>query len=475
MTWLTSTSLKKRLGAKLSENPDQWKDMLRAILGDSAADEVISQMEAQGIDPSKMVGMPGGMGGMDLSAAMNSLRAMLSGPTDGPVNWTMAEQVARQSLAQGEVDTLTNGDVSLVKEHLELASMWLNDATSFDSVYGPLQAWTRLDWIAHAQSTFRRLTEPVAENVSRAFSTVMEQQMGELPEDMKAMMGGQIPSIMSNMMSGVSAVQYGTALATLAQNSFGSTDTGLPFVEGHTSALVPANIKAYAADLEIPYDEVQLYVAIREQAHARLFAHSNWLKAYLLDTVAAWARDITIDLGAVEEQVRNIDMTSGQMPEIDITDLFSMNPTESQQAVLTQLETILALIEGWVSHVTAEATKNHLPHADALRELFVRRRATSGPAEIAFGSLVGLELRPRKLREAANFWSSFDNADERDHYWSHPDLLPDSDNLDNLAEFLTSDSDLTSEIDELLAGIFADDEAGEEQKGPEEPLPPEAK
>lgn len=459
------------------ENPrdDQWKEMLRAVLGDQAANEVISSMESQGFDPAALSRM--NPSGPDFSVLMNQLRSMMSGAPDGPVNWQIAEQVAQQTLTQDGVDTLTNGDVSNAQSNLELASLWLNEATSFDQTHGPAQAWTRLDWIAHAQSTFRRMTEPVAANLNAAFSRAMEEQMEHMPEEMTAMIGGQASTFIEQMMSSMTGMQFGAALAELAKQSFGSTDTGLPFVEGQTTALVPANIAEFAADLEAPVEEVFLYVAVREQAHARLFASSAWLRAYLLDTIEAWARDITIDMGAVEEQIRGIDMSNPQgMPELDLTDVFNPAPTEAQQSVLTQLETILALIEGWVGEVTDLATMGHLPHAVSMREMFTRRRAAGGPAEVTFGHLVGLELRPKKLREAATFWKAAlekGSLESREYLWSHPDLLPDSEDLDSPEKFFAEDeSDLSTEIDDLLADIFADDEAGQDPSGPQEPLPP---
>ena len=291
------------------------------------------------------------------------------------------------------------------------------------------------------------------------------------------MVGGQAGTFIEQMMSTMTGMQFGAGLAKLAKQSFGSTDTGLPFVEGQTTALVPANITEFAEDLDAPMEEVFLYVAVREQAHARLFASSVWLRAYLLDTIEAWARDINIDMGAVEEQLRGIDMSNPQgMHELDLTDVFNPAPTESQQAVLTQLETILALIEGWVGEVTDLATMGHLPHASALKEMFTRRRATGGPAEVTFGHLVGLELRPKKVREAGAFWKAAlekGDLDSREYLWSHPDLLPDSEDLDSPGTFLSDDeSDLSTEIDDLLADIFRDDEAGQDPSGPEEPLPP---
>ncbi|MEO7425815.1 MAG: zinc-dependent metalloprotease, partial [Fibrobacteria bacterium] len=75
-----------------------------------------------------------------------------------------------------------------------------------------------------------------------------------------------------------------------------------------------------------------------------------------------------------------------------------------------------------------------LPKAGAIAETVRRRRASGGPAESAFATLVGLELRPRRLREAAAMWQQLSDAvgdDKRDSLWSHPDLIPTSDDIDD--------------------------------------------
>jgi hypothetical protein len=88
-----------------------------------------------------------------------------------------------------------------------------------------------------------------------------------------------------------------------------------------------------------------------------------------------------------------------------------------------------------------------------------RRRGAGGPAEQAFASLVGLELRPRKLREAATLWAALrdrQGPDERDAPWSHPDLMPSSADLDDPLGFAEgetrtkSDDDWDAAIGELL-------------------------
>jgi hypothetical protein len=56
-----------------------------------------------------------------------------------------------------------------------------------------------------------------------------------------------------------------------------------------------------------------------------------------------------------------------------------------------------------------------------------------------FATLVGLELRPRRLRDAATVWAAMGQrhgSTERDRLWSHPDLLPTSDDLDEPMDFV---------------------------------------
>ena len=75
-----------------------------------------------------------------------------------------------------------------------------------------------------------------------------------------------------------------------------------------------------------------------------------------------------------------------------------------------------------------------MPNAAKLQEAVRRRRAAGGPAEQTFATLVGLELRPRRLRDASTLWGSLrtrQGTEARDGVWMHPDLLPTAADLDD--------------------------------------------
>src|SRR5207244_8706973 len=146
--------------------------------------------------------------------------------------------------------------------------------------------------------------------------------------------------------------------------------------------------------------------------------------------------------------------------------LFRPEDTPAQKAALTRLETALALVEGWVATVVSAAARERLAQATALAEAIRRRRATGGPAERTFATLVGLELRPRKLREAALIWRQLTDArgiTGRDAVWAHPDLLPTEEDFDDPDGFVHGRQDWDiSALEEAAGGAGSEGATGEE-------------
>jgi putative hydrolase len=267
--------------------------------------------------------------------------------------------------------------------------------------------------------------------------------------------------MMSQMGGMAFGSQLGQALATLSKEVLTSTDIGLPLGPTGVAALLPDAIEELSKGLENPRSEILTFLAAREAAHHRLFSHVPWLSSQLLNAVESFARGMKIDMSGIEEAARGINPMSlgdpAAMEQLLTQGVFEPKATPEQTAALERLETLLALIEGWVQTVVSAALGDRIPGTTALSEMLRRRRATGGPAEQTFGTLVGLELRPRKLREAAELWERLTQAagiDTRDGVWQHPDLLPEAADLDEPAGFIDRviGGD-TSGIDEAIAAI----------------------
>jgi putative hydrolase len=252
--------------------------------------------------------------------------------------------------------------------------------------------------------------------------------------DPSALMG-QVEPMLERMSGTMFGVQVGQAVGALAGSLVSGTDVGLPLVPGHGVALLPANIAAFAEGLEVDLAEVRLYLAVREAARVRLFAEVAWLGPQLVAAVQAYARDISIDTEGIESALQSIDPSDPEAMQAALSNsLFAPEPSPAQRSALVQLETYLALVEGWVAVVADRATSKHLPHPGALDEAVRRQRATDGPAGQIFSQLVGLELRPRRLRDAANLWAALESrggATTRDSAWAHPDVAPTASDLDD--------------------------------------------
>jgi putative hydrolase len=164
-----------------------------------------------------------------------------------------------------------------------------------------------------------------------------------------------------------------------------------------------------------------------------------------------------VDTSALRDALPQIDPSNPEALREALSGaaLYQPEDTPQQKAALARLETALALVEGWVSTVVDAAAGGRLPQASALAEAIRRRRGTGGPAEHTFATLVGLELRPRRLREAAVIWALLTEArgiDGRDAVWAHPDLLPTAEDFDDPEAFVRGKPELdVSALDEESA------------------------
>ncbi|HSV39487.1 MAG TPA: zinc-dependent metalloprotease [Nocardioidaceae bacterium] len=394
--------------------------------------------------------------GFDLGGLMSQMQAMMQ-PHEGAVNWNLAKDIARRAAAGTADPSTTSSDQSRIADAVRLADHWLDSATEFPSGVSTTTAWSRAEWIEETMAVWQKLVEPVAEHVVGAMGTA-------LPEQARAM-AGPLMGFLGQAGGAMFGSQVGQALAGLAGEVLTASDIGLPLGPTGKAALLPANIKTFSDGLDVPAEDVLLYLALREAAHQRLFAHVPWLAGHLVAAVEDYGRGTTIDVSKIENAIGGIDPTNpAALQEALEGGLFEPQKTPAQEAALVRLETVLALVEGWVDEVVSQATATRMPNATKLQEIVRRRRAAGGPAEVTFAALVGLELRPRRLRDASTLWGSLRSrkgADGRDAVWAHPDLLPTSEDLDDPLGFQEGEPEVLTdaEFDEALGKLL--DEEGD--------------
>ena len=227
------------------------------------------------------------------------------------------------------------------------------------------------------------MVEPVAAEVTQ--SMVMPGAPEDVPEEISQILNS---GFLNNIGSVIFGAQMAQALAQLAGEVYSSTDVGFPLAPG-SSALLPNGYQQLADSIEVPPQEVLLYLAVRESALIRLHKANPWLREDLVQLVARYARGIRVDMNRMQDAASQVDMSNPDaVQEAFEGGLFSPQRTEDQELAVQRLESLLALIEGWVSVVTEDATRN-LPKAPQLTEIMARRRIDGGPSEQVFENLVG--------------------------------------------------------------------------------------
>ena len=404
-------------------------------------ESIRSQMASQGADqlpkPSEVQALIQAF----TAGGLNTPADMQAQADQGPINVALAKNIALGRTRADQSDTtITAEDSDRVARVMSEANLWLDTVCAFDPAPGQTEALTRAGWIEGSIDAWVQFASPVAQAVSEALTSVISQRFQGFDQgEISGMFAGPVPiplpdnlkdpTTLLRLLGNTSfAMQLGQAAGELAKEVRGGFDQGIPLLKNPAGALIPQNIKAYAKSLELDLDEVTRYMALKEAAHARLYAAVPWLMPRFEALIGKYARGVSIDLDAVEDQLREAEQINPESiaGAINLSNV-GIEDTPEQKEALHSLGDLLALVDGWVDCVVWNAGMAHLPHLEQLREMTRRERAVGGPAEQTFESLLGLHLHPKRLREAADLWGRItaeEGVQGRDDHWSHPDLLP---------------------------------------------------
>lgn len=440
-------------GDEENPKPDDFAAMMRQM-----QEQIQKQFQQLGINPAGFINpfanfAPGGKGQQEAL----------------PIA-TVRDTAKKFVQAQGS-QPLGIKDVTVVNNALEIAELWLNEATVFPAtaIGAAHTSLSRLDWVDETLPGWQATMEPLATGLASAISGLLDQAVAGQGENLgvdggaDALAGsmGAIAGLLRSFIGSMIATQLGQAIGAISSNATGAHDVALPLLDPARPILIPENIEKWSADLEIPKTEVYLFHALREAAIARLFAHNPWIVSYMRSAIVDYGRGIRIDMEAIqrqaEEAMQNFDPSqinpeSGENSfNIALNNgIFTPEETPEQRAALSKLETALALVDGWADEVTTLAAGDRLPTISQLREMYRRQRATNAPAQQLFKSLLGLEVSPKLTREASAFWQKVRESKDvasRDALWSG--ILPSADELLDPVAFLSS-----TQVPDDLSGLL---------------------
>ncbi|MHA7860144.1 zinc-dependent metalloprotease [Tessaracoccus sp. Y36] len=384
---------------------------------------------------------------------------MTAADRDPDAAWRTTLTAAKHLAAEAGGDPeLRPEERSAIVDAERLAQNWLSPITTFSETGRPARALTKGAWLDETGDGWRAVIDPIIDGLADALRRGSGAEQDEDLQPLAQMMG----PMMKQSASLIYRDRLKRELARVAGDILTGTEIGFNLLGSNDVVMVPVNVAQFTQDLDASDTDVTLYLLLREAARQRLFHAVGWLSPQLSALLAHYAREITIDFDAIAESLRPESLEQLTMEDMVAVgeqvrgSFFQPASTAIQVEILERLEVLLALVEGWVDHVAGRAAAPWMPNAPQLEEVLHRRRGSATPVTGVFTELLGLDLRPRLVRDAKNLWAAVEHArgmDGRDAVWGHPDLLPTRAHLEDPLSFTAGTAHAEPEEDEMDAEL----------------------
>src|SRR6266852_4409978 len=95
----------------------------------------------------------------------------------GPVNWDLAKNVARQTIAAKGDPSVLDIERNKITEAIRLADLWLEDATTLPTGIRHIQAWSRSEWVEATLPVWSKLCDPIAARAVEAMGGLLTAEL----------------------------------------------------------------------------------------------------------------------------------------------------------------------------------------------------------------------------------------------------------------------------------------------------------
>ena len=346
------------------------------------------------------------------------LSRALSG--QGPLNWEAARQFALLSasgggLVPGAAGAVPSGNVDPTvrikyAELADIARPHVSDVMGLDVPPTEPAVATPEQWAQQTLEAYRPLFTDMAASLGPP-----EADETDVDDPMAQMMAG-LSRMMAPAMLGMSV---GSMVGSLARRVFGVYDLPIPRATP-ALVLVPPTIDTFAADWEIPIDEMRLWVLAHELAGLTLFSVDH-VADHLRRLVQRHVGAFRPDPGAITDKLGSLDLDPSD-PMAAMQQAFGAPGvllgavrSPEQLALEPQLDAAVATAIGVIDWVV-DAVAVRLIGGSALQiaEAARRRRAETSPDDVFVERLLGIRLgADQTARGKAFVQGVVDRAGER--------------------------------------------------------------
>lgn len=333
-------------------------------------------------------------------------------PGSGPVNWEVARQVA-MAVGSGGVPepSPSPSEVAAFEAIVRAAELALDRAGALEheGMLG-VQVKARGAWAADCVDNLRPLLERLAGRLGMMGAGGMAggvAGMGESgavpPEAME--LAGAMEAILKPLAPILTGLQMGLVLGFVATRAMGHYDLCLPRAETTTVSVIGRNLDEVAGEIGVAADEMRMWVAMHEIAHAAQFS-LPWARERLRGLLEAYVDSISFDLAGLQERLQGIDPQnpeSLQRVAESADGLLGQFISTDQPDVLESVHTFMSTLEGYADHVVGAAATGLLPDGGRIMEGLGSRSRESGQGDRLLEGLLGLQLTEDRIEEGRDF------------------------------------------------------------------------
>ena len=349
----------------------------------------------------------------------------------GPLNWDAARQFALMIATEGASEPNVEPATRIRWAELgRIAEMHVQAATGLDlAVAGrgvEVVAVTPGVWAQRTLDAYR----PLYENLAGALHppTVGGDDVPATLADAahpEAMLSGLFQMLGPSLL-GMSA---GSMIGHLARRNFGSYDLPIPRPPSHEVAVLPATVDGFAEQWSLPVDDLRLWVCLSELTHHAVLRVPH-VHAALDEQIRRFVAGFRAQPDALVDRFASLE-DGGDPADLqrlfgDPAILLGAMTSPEQQALVPQLDALVAVVLGYVDHTLDAAAPGLVSSATRIAEAVRRHRSDAGQADQFVEKLFGLSLSRDQVERGHAFVAGVleRDSDGLNRLWRDARALP---------------------------------------------------
>lgn len=392
----------------------------------------------------------------------------------GPVNWEIAGQIARSvASGRGPGPGPSRDDFTAYEEACRLALMRVTEITGLEapSHISKVELVDRVAWANANLEAFRPFVERLAKGLGGQFGAGsspfgglgglggmggmggMGGAMGGFggsglgpptgpgemePIDPAAAAGIGMGAIFGALGPLILGLEIGFLVGFLSRQVLGQYDLCLPRGDLAKLYFVIPNIADVQGDLGLDVRQLQMYLALHEVTHQLEFSSIPWVRTHFVAMVERFVDAAEIDSSEAATRLQSLgDPENLQRLLAHPEELLPMLITPPQQEMAREIETLMAVLEGYVEWVMDQVGPGYLPELSRTREGLNRRRAERSSVERLLEGLLGIDLKPAQYRAGERFVKAVAAAGQLAKLWESAAALPTPEELGEPTKWLS--------------------------------------